>query len=415
MTSTAQNDSRATARRVLVCTPFTPRLDARHGGKATSQLLLHLAERNEVALLCLRAPDEDPVDPAIARRCALVQEVRVHRDGRLPRRLVWGAGMLAGLPPWAMDCRSPEYSDALEHLLETWRPQVVELHLQVMAQYVRRLRGREVAKILVEYDPPSAWAEDMVKTTTGLKRLARRFEVTSWRRYERATRPQFDAIVAFAERDLPDVRPSAGQASLLTIPLAVDVPTRPLYADGSGPQTMLFVGAFAHHPNVDSALWLGRQILPRVLERVPDARLDLVGHEPGEDVRALAGGAVAVHGSVPDVTPYLDKAAVVVAPIRFGGSMRMKVLEALAAGKALVATPRAAEGVEATPGEQYLLADDEDELVEALVGLLLDPGRRRSLGTSARHWAEQNLGWTRGVEAFEDLYDALTARSSPGV
>jgi glycosyltransferase involved in cell wall biosynthesis len=414
MTSTPQADSQTLARRVLVCTPFTPRLDARHGGKATSQLLQHLAARNEVALLCLRAADEDAVDPAIARRCALVQEIPVRRDGRLPQRLVWGAGMLAGLPPWAMDCRSPEYSDALERLVETWRPLVIEFHLQVMAQYVRRVRDRNVPKILVEYDPPSAWAEDMVKTTTGLKRLARRFEVTSWRRYERATRPQFDAIVAFAERDLSDVRPSAGKASLLTIPLAVDVPARSLSPEGTGPPTILFVGAFAHHPNVDSALWLGRQILPRVLEQVPSARLDLVGHEPGEDVRALAGGAIAVHGSVPDVTPYLDRAAVVVAPIRFGGSMRMKVLEALAAGKALVATPRAAEGVEATPGEQYLLAEDEDELVEALAGLLLDPGRRRALGTNARHWAEQNLGWAKGVEAFEDLYDTLMSRGSAG-
>ncbi len=413
MTSTPQADSQTAARRVLVCTPFTPRLDARHGGKATSQLLLHLAQRNHVALLCLRAPDEDPVDPAIARSCALAQEIPVRREGRIPRRLVWGAGMLAGLPPWAMDCRSPAYAEALEHLLEAWRPQVVEFHLQVMAQYVRRVRGREVPTILVEYDPPSAWAEEMVKATTGLKRLARRFEVTSWRRYERATRPHFDAIVAFAERDLSDVKPSAGQASLLTIPLAVDVPARPLDPEGTGPPTILFVGAFAHHPNVDSALWLGRRILPRVLERVPNARLDLVGHEPGENVRALAGAAVAVHGSVPDVTPYLDQAAVVVAPIRVGGSMRMKVLEALAAGKALVATPRAAEGVEATPGEQYLLADGEDELVEALVGLLLDRDRRRALGTSARRWAEQHLGWGKGVEAFEDLYDALTSRGSP--
>jgi glycosyltransferase involved in cell wall biosynthesis len=409
-----QHDSPTAPRRLLVCTPFTPRLDARHGGKATSQLLLHLAERNEVALLCLRAPDEEAVDPAIARRCALVEEILVRRNSRVPRRLVWGFGMLAGLPPWAMDCRSPEYSSGLERLLETWRPQVVEFHLQVMAQYVRHLRDRQVPKILVEYDPPSAWAEDMVNTTTGLKRLARRFEVTSWRRYERATRPQFDAIVAFAERDLSDVRASSGRASLLTIPLAVDVPAQPLNPEGTGPPTILFVGAFAHHPNVDSALWLGRRILPRVLERVPDARLDLVGHEPGEDVRTLAGGAIAVHGSVPDVTPYLDQAAVVVAPIRFGGSMRMKVLEALAAGKALVATPRAAEGVEATPGEQYLLADGEDELVEALIGLLLDRERRRALGTSARRWAEQNLGWANGVAAFEDLYDTLASRGSPG-
>jgi glycosyltransferase involved in cell wall biosynthesis len=245
--------------------------------------------------------------------------------------------------------------------------------------------------------------------TAGLRRFARKAEVAAWQRYERATRPQFDAIVVFAERDVAAVEPSAGNASLIRVPLEVDVPTRPLHPQGSDPPTIVFVGGFAHPPNVDAALWVGRTIFPRVLERVPEARLGIVGHEPGDDIRALAGGPVSVHASVADVTPYVDRAAVVVAPIRLGGSMRMKVLEAIAAGKALVATPRAAEGVDAVPGEHFLLAADDDELVEALVGLLLSPERRRALGESARAWAKENLGWQRGVEAFERLYDGLAA------
>lgn len=414
MTSAPQRSSPATARRrILVSTPFTPRLDARHGGKATSQLLLRLAERNDVALLCLRAPNEDRVDPAIADRCAHVEEVRHPRDGRLPRRLIWGLGLLRGIPPWATDCRSAEYASRLERVLDDWRPDVVEIHLQAMAQYVDAPARRNVPRILVDYDPASEWAVDMLRTTTGPRRLVRRVEVAAWRRDERATRPRFDAIVAFAERDVAAIAPTAGGTSLVRIPLAVDVPTRPLNPEGFGAPTILFVGGFVHHPNMDAALWLARTIFPRVLEQVPYARLDVVGHEPGAEVRALARGPVSVHASVPDVTPYLDRAAVVVAPIRFGGSMRMKVLEALAAGKALVATPRAAEGVEAVAGEHFLLAPDADELVEALTHLLLDRDRRRALGESARNWAERNLSWEHGVEAFEQLYDAvLDARST---
>jgi glycosyltransferase involved in cell wall biosynthesis len=398
------------ARRILVCVPYCPRLDARHGGKATSQLLLHLAERNEIALLCLRGPDESGVDPAITARCSHVEEVPSRTGRRLPRRLVWGVGMLAGIPPWAMECRSGGYAAALERLVNEWRPDVVEIHFQAMAQYVKRLRSRNLPSILVDYDPASAWAEDLLATTTGPRRLARRLEVAAWRRYERSTRTSFDAIVVFAERDLAPVGASSGEAELIRIPLAVDIPARPLDPHGSDPPTILFVGGFAHPPNVDAALWLGRAIFPKVLARVPTARLDLVGHEPGAEVRELAGGSISVHGSVPDVTPYLGRAAVVAAPIRIGGSMRMKVLEALAAGKALVATPRAAEGVEAAAGEQYVLAEGEDDLVEALVHILLDRERRAGLGASARRWAEQNLGWTRGVDAFEELYDALKNR-----
>ena len=407
MTSAAPGSPRG-GRRVLVCTPFAPRLDARHGGKATAQLLLRLAERNEIGLLALRTTRGARVDPAIAERCALVHEVVVPAAGsQLSRRLAWSVGLVRGLPPWAADCRSAEYEEALDRLLDEWRPDLVEIHLQAMAQYVDGPARRGIPCVLVDYDPPSTWADELRGAASGPRRLVRRLETSVWRRYERATRPRFDAIVVFAERDLDAVRPTAGGAIVTRVPLAVDVPERPLDPVGSEPPTIVFVGSFGHPPNVDAALWLAGTIFPRVAALVPEARLELVGHAPGQEVLALAGGAVSVHPSVPDVTPYLDRAAVVVAPIRIGGSMRMKVLESLAAGKALVASPRAAEGVESLAGEQLLIAEDADEMADALASLLLDPARRRSLAESARRWAEANLGWERGVATFEDLYDTL--------
>jgi polysaccharide biosynthesis protein PslH len=395
------------ARRVLVCTPFPPRLDARHGGKATAQLLLRLAERNKIALLALQTTQDDHVDPAIAERCDLVIEIPPRERSPFSRRVGWSLGLLRGLPPWATDCRSGAYARALERVLDEWRPDLVEIHLQAMAQYVEAVARRRLPRILVDYDPPSAWAEELRGAASGPRRLARRLEAAAWRRYERSTRSRFDAIVVFAERDLDAVRPTAGGAILTRVPLAVDVPERPLDPVGKEPPTIVFVGSFGHPPNVDAALWLARTIFPRVAALVPAARLELVGHEPGDEVRALAVGAITVHASVPDVTPYLDRAAVVVAPIRTGGSMRMKVLESLAAGKALVASPRAAEGVEELAGEQLLVADDAEDLTDALASLLLDPARRRRLAESARRWAESNLGWEHGVAAFEELYDAL--------
>jgi glycosyltransferase involved in cell wall biosynthesis len=406
MTSASPGSARG-GRRILVCTPFPPRLDARHGGKATAQLLLRLAQRNKVALIALQTTQGDHVDQAIADRCALVEEVPPAFRSRLLRRLAWSVGLLRGLPPWATDCRSSQYEQALEHLLDEWRPDLVEIHLQAMAQYVEVVARRGIPCVLVDYDPASTWADELHGAASGPRRLARRLEAAAWRRYERATRPRFHAIVVFAERDLEAVRPTAGAAIVTRVPLAVDVPERPLDPVGSEPPTIVFVGSFGHPPNVDAALWLAGTIFPRVAALVPKARLELVGHAPGDEVRALDRGAITVHASVPDVTPYLDRAAVVVAPIRIGGSMRMKVLESLAAGKALVASPRAAEGVEELAGEQLLVAVDTDEMVDALVSLLRDPARRREIAESARRWAESNLGWERGVAAFEELYDTL--------
>lgn len=399
------------SRRLLICTPFPPRLDARHGGRATAQLLARLAARHEVALLFLRAKNDGPVDDVFVRLCAQIEEIPVYRAPMARfgwwRRARWALGLLKGLPPWATDCRSGAFAARLGALAAEFRPDVVELHLQVMAQYAAVLgRGRS-SSILVDYDPPSAWAAELVGEARGPRRLARRLELAVWRRYERATRRQFDAIVVFAERDVAAVASSAEGVPVVRIPLAFDVPETPLDPVGSSPPTVVFVGGFGHPPNIDAARWLAGSIFPRVLERVPQARLELVGDKPGDEVRSLAGPGVAVHGSVPDVTPHLNRAAVVVAPLRLGGSMRGKVLEALAAGKALVATPRAAEGLDAVPGKHFLLAASEEEITDALVKLLVDSDRRRELAMRARAWAEENLSWEHSVAAFERLYASL--------
>jgi len=109
-------------RRILVCTPFAPRLDARHGGKPTAQLLRRLAEQNEVALLALRLDRDDRVDPAIGERCSYVEEVRPPSRSPLRRRIAWAVGLVRGLPPWAIDCRSYVVAPARRNLPRTLGP-----------------------------------------------------------------------------------------------------------------------------------------------------------------------------------------------------------------------------------------------------------------------------------------------------
>ena len=180
------------------------------------------------------------------------------------------------------------------------------------------------------------------------------------------------------------------------------------------PGTILFVGAFHHPPNRDAAHWLAREILPAVLERAPGARLRIVGSGPPPEVLALAGPRVEVVADAPSVLPHTEAAAVVMAPVRTGGGMRMKVLQAMAAGKAVVTTPRGTEGYTGF-GEDPPLAVGEsgEEIAAATAALLEDDAARRRLGERARGFAERHHSpeaWARRqTVVFEE---ARSARGS---
>jgi glycosyltransferase involved in cell wall biosynthesis len=211
-----------------------------------------------------------------------------------------------------------------------------------------------------------------------------RFQPEAWRR--------FDLVQVFSRRDAeqvaelaPDVAPRVRVDPFgLILPEPAD-PAREL------PGTILFVGAFHHPPNRDAATWLAREILPAVVARHPGARLRIVGSGPTPEVRALAGPGVEVVADAPSVLPHLEEAAVVMAPVRTGGGMRMKVLQAMAAGKAVVTTPRGTEGYTGF-GEAPPLAVGESaaEIAAATAELLQDDERRRRLGERARGFAERH-------------------------
>ena len=157
--------------------------------------------------------------------------------------------------------------------------------------------------------------------------------------------------------------------------------------------TVAFVASMGWAPNVDAALWLGREIWPEVVARVPQARHLLVGRDPAPAVRALAAERVEVTGTVADVRPFLARARVVVAPLRAGGGTRLKIMEALDVGRPVVATSLGCEGMEDLVGQGVLVADTAVDQAEAIVGLLLDQPRARALGRAGHEAVGARHTW----------------------
>jgi glycosyltransferase involved in cell wall biosynthesis len=362
-----------------------------------------MATRHSIALLVLRTHDQAGVDDVLRRVCDIVEEVEIAPVGpsfaaRLSNRLRLRAALLRGMPTWAAGRTAPGFGARLAELVRVWRPDVVQLEYRIMGQFLSEIGGSAPC-VLVDLDP--------VMSEGGQSALLAPLEVRAWKSLGRAVSRQVASLVVLTERDRATVSELSGSTPVARIPLGYDLPDSSLDPAGTDSYSTVCIGSFIHPPNIDAAVWLARKIFPSVRARVPAASLQLIGSNPPSAIHALEGSGVTVQGEVHDVMPFLDAAAVVAAPIRLGAGMRVKVLEALASGKAVVATPLALAGLEVRDGEHVLVAETAAEFADALVELLTDVHRRTAIAKAARRWAEHNLDLDLQVQAYEALYEEI--------
>jgi glycosyltransferase involved in cell wall biosynthesis len=156
------------------------------------------------------------------------------------------------------------------------------------------------------------------------------------------------------------------------------------------------------YPNEDAITHFIDAILPAIRREIPQVGLTVVGRNPTDRLRRAAAAAdVRVTGTVDDVRPYVSKAAVYVVPLRIGGGTRLKIFEALAMGKPVVSTGVGAEGLPLEPGVHFLRADEPAEFARAVVSLLGDPGRRKTLAMAGRRLIEERFSWAQVAREFE--------------
>jgi len=237
-------------------------------------------------------------------------------------------------------------------------------------------------------------------------------EYARMRRAERRACANADLVVTVSEADRRQLRALAPSSRCVAIPTGVNTEYFRPGGCREVADRLVFTGSMDWYPNEDAVLFFADAVLPRVRASLPGATFTIVGRNPGPRVRALGGRAgIQITGTVDDVRPFVDEAALYVVPLRAGGGTRLKIFEALAMGKPVVSTTVGAEGLAVTPGHDIAIADTPHAFADTVVALLRDPWRRQALARAGRRLVERKYSWAQVAGEFADWCEAVRDRA----
>ncbi len=370
---------------VLFLSPYTICPPIHGGAVFMSQTIRHLARLSRLHLIILldheweRAPHDE-----LERISDSVQYL-IRMQGKQKQ--------LGSILPHAVT----EYANSdLEWLIHRQiylqQIDVLQIEYTALAQY--GMSFKQIPCILFEHDIYFQSIGRQLLQMRGMVRGAKaRFEYLRAIRYELRVLPRFDRIQVCSPANrtyLEGFLPSLAGRMDDDLRAGIDTTRYQFQAGGREPFTMLFLGSFRHTPNQEALAWFVNHALPRVLEGCPQARLIVVGSDPPprHSLPDLPG-AIELRGFVEDVREPLSRYAIFVCPILAGSGMRVKLLEAFAAGMPVVSTRIGAEGLAENDGEFCALADEPVEFAQKIVELFKDPEKAEALTHRARRHVEQ--------------------------
>jgi glycosyltransferase involved in cell wall biosynthesis len=227
------------------------------------------------------------------------------------------------------------------------------------------------------------------------------------RRYEAQVCRCADRVLAVSQADARALKRLVPGLEVAVIPNGIDTRVYlPAIAEPrAASHSLVFTGTMDFRPNVDAVLWFTEKVWPLIQAKVPGVHFCVVGQRPHRRLDPLREDrSVTLTGRVEDVRPYIADATVYVVPLRMGGGTRLKLLEAMAMSKPVVATRLGAEGYPITDGRELILADTPAEFAQAVVALVNSPARRTELGQTARSFVERQYDWRVIVPCLEQVY-----------
>jgi GT2 family glycosyltransferase/glycosyltransferase involved in cell wall biosynthesis len=380
---------------VLVVSPWPP-YPLAHGGAVRMYNLMRRAARDFDQVLVafhpsLAAPPRELLE--ICNEVVFVQRTGTH-----------------SLPPSERPDEVEQHSSAafraaLELTVRKWRPDIAQLELTHMAQYAEACAPART--VLVEHDITLDLYEQLARETGGWDT---RRQLERWRRFETQAWRNVDAVVTMSAKDAASIR----GARVVVIPNGVDLERFQPALPEPDPRRMLFIGSFAHLPNLMALEFFLREVWPRIenlapaLHVIAGARREFfLDHYRSQARLPELPPAVELEGFVADVRPAYARAAIVIAPLVASAGTNIKILEAMAMGKAIVSTPAGINGLDLRSGHDLLVTATAEGMARAIRDLFADSTLRRRLERTARRTAERDWGWDRIAERQRALYESI--------
>ena len=404
--------------KILIVSPYLPHPRAGNGGGVyLYDMLARLCARHDVTLISFADRREMAMAgdlSALALAVHLIPRrkgpVRSAADAAalfVSRALQLARSIALWEPYYVSKFRDRRMARLIRRVTTAARFDIVQIEYAQMGTYAGDVRsGKTIMhEIDVVYRTMLRYVREARSPVT---RAAFFLELCRWKSFEPAMVRRFDGVATLTEPDRLMLGRITGLRSIALLPPGVTVPSYPEAPAAREPGTLLFVGNLAQLPNADAAAWLCTEIFPRIAAGYPEARLAIIGRHPSPALRAAARDArITLLDFVDDLRPHLLGAAVFVAPLRLGGGIKIKMLDALTHACPVVTTPVGAEGITGLTASSALIARSAEGLARHCVALLRDPARAAELGRNGQAVVKGNFAWDSIIERTSAYYHSL--------
>jgi glycosyltransferase involved in cell wall biosynthesis len=372
----------------------------------TWNVIKYLAQAgHEVTLASFVRGDESASARHLQKYCRAVHPVPMARG---PVRDGWAMARswLTG-QPWMMvrDDRAA-MRRLVDRLASETRFDIAHADQLNMAQYAARVSGAR--RVLDAHNALWVLYRRLAETMSpGPQKWLLNRDWQLLKPYEGRVCQEFDAVLAVSDEDKAALEQAGGQATKITvIPIAVDTDEQLPLARLPEADHILHIGTMYWPPNIDGVLWFIREVFPLIRARRPGVVFDVLGARPPREIVALGGDGTGINvtGYVPDPLPYLARAGVMIVPLRAGGGMRVKILNAMAQGLPIVSTRLGCEGIEVVDGRDILIADGPGAFAEAVLSVLANRAWADALGQNARRLILAMYDFRTACAPLENAY-----------